>query len=279
MTVTLDLDTGSGGLDDTSSYTENGGNITLFGSASVSSGTDAIESVSLAIDNYDGSEVLCLSSTPSGQDVFWNGALGILTLSASDITPADSVWQTALNNVRYQDALNDAPSPTRTITVTANGFNSDATATETINVTRVNDFPTVDITPTDYNTTEQTSLNLKGTGIVVNDLDAGSAAVSLELKVTEGNDTLTGGLGIDDLTGGLGSDTFKFNKKDEAPKGLVHDSITDFSGFGNEGDHINLHTMDANTFRHGNQNFKFIGSNHFHHTGRANCIMSSKAPT
>jgi serralysin len=72
----------------------------------------------------------------------------------------------------------------------------------------------------------------------------------------EGNDTLIGGLGTDDLVGGLGSDTFVFNKKGEAPKGLAHDSITDFSGFGNEGDLINVHAMDANTHKHGNPGFQ-----------------------
>ena len=35
------------------------------------------------------------------------------------------------------------------------------------------------MTPTEYNATEQTSLNLKGTGISVSDPDAGSANVTL----------------------------------------------------------------------------------------------------
>jgi Ca2+-binding RTX toxin-like protein len=88
----------------------------------------------------------------------------------------------------------------------------------------------------------------------------------------EGNDTLTGGLGIDVLSGGLGSDKFNFNSKAEAKKGSVHDSIADFSGFGGEGDLIDLSAMDANTHKHGNQNFKFGASTST--TKRASCIMS-----
>jgi Ca2+-binding RTX toxin-like protein len=502
MSVTIDLNfTDLGTVDDTSSYTENqAASLVLFGDATVSSpGGDVVSDITLAIANYNGTETLSVPAIdiPSSLSVFWDAAQGILSITANDISPADGVWANVLNSVLYKDALNDAPSQTKTIAVTvSNGIDSSDTATETVNITRVNDFPTVNIVPTDYNTTEQTTLTLKGTGINVNDLDSGSSNVSLELRVSEGaiianavgiagiqnlsgsgtndvnivgtltaikaflaaggsniinykndsdnpsanvtftvtlrdngntgtnpvggsipgqdtatihiapvndvsvalantkvnidensstathikvadivitdpdggtntlgltgadaaffeivnnqlflkagtvldfesknsyavamtaddasiggspdatsnsytlninnvspetvtgtpagelllgnsdvdlifglggddtliggeaNDTLVGGLGIDTLVGNEGSDTFKFNKKGEAPKGLTHDSISDFSGFGFEGDHINVHSIDANTHRHGNQNFKFIGSSNFHH--------------
>jgi hypothetical protein len=67
------------------------------------------------------------------------------------------------------------------------------------------------------------------------------------------------------LSGGADADNFKFNLKTESPKGAGHDVITDFSGTGLEGDHINVHGIDANTHLHGNQNFHFIGSKTFHH--------------
>jgi RTX calcium-binding nonapeptide repeat (4 copies) len=501
ISVTLDLNaTDLGTVNDTSSYTENqAASLVLFGDVNVSSpGGDVVAYIELAIANYNGTETLSIPAVdlPASLSASWNAALGILTISANDTSPMDGIWANALNSVRYQDALNDAPAHTRTITVTAsNGVDSFATATETINITRVNDFPTANITLTDYNATEGTTLNLKGTGIVVNDLDSGNSNVSLEISVTEGvifanangivginvingtgtgtvnilgtltaikallaasgtnvlsyvnnsdtpsagvtlkvvlrdngntgdaptpsipaedtatihiaqvndvtvaltntrdnidentstathikvadivvtdpdggtntlgltgadidffeivgtglyvkadtiinfewqesyqiavtaddastagapdatstfytlnvnnispenvigttagetlvgdadidlirglagndvlfgfggNDTLTGGLGVDQLTGNEGSDTFKFEKKAEAQKGLVHDSIADFSGFGFDGDLIDLQTMDANTHKHGNQNFKSIGSKHFHH--------------
>jgi Ca2+-binding RTX toxin-like protein len=80
-----------------------------------------------------------------------------------------------------------------------------------------------------------------------------------------GSDSLLGGPGKDTLTGGLGADTFDFNLKSESPKGKNHDIITDFSGVGLEGDHINVHDIDANTQVGGNQNFHFIGAQKFHH--------------
>jgi hypothetical protein len=136
---------------------------------------------------------LSLSSTPPGLDVSWNANLGILTISASDASPFDSVWQTALNNVRYQDALNDNPSATRAITVTAsNGVNSFPTATETINITQVNDLPHVDIAATDYNAAAQAALNLKGTGISISDPDAN--IVEVDFSVSEGSIFIGGNL-------------------------------------------------------------------------------------
>jgi Ca2+-binding RTX toxin-like protein len=77
-----------------------------------------------------------------------------------------------------------------------------------------------------------------------------------------GNDTLTGGLGKDMLTGGLGADTFDFNIKTESMKGANHDVIMDFSHV--EGDHIDVHDIDAKKGP-GNQDFKFIGAQSFHH--------------
>jgi len=80
-----------------------------------------------------------------------------------------------------------------------------------------------------------------------------------------GGDTLTGGLGKDSMTGGLGADSFDCNLKTETKKGLANrDVITDFSGVGGDGDHIDLSGIDANSTKHGNQDFKFIGSKAFH---------------
>ena len=58
--------------------------------------------------------------------------------------------------------------------------------TATINITAVNDAPVATITPTSYSATEQTSLNLKNTGLSISDVDAGSSSVSVTLSVTEG---------------------------------------------------------------------------------------------
>jgi Ca2+-binding RTX toxin-like protein len=81
-----------------------------------------------------------------------------------------------------------------------------------------------------------------------------------------GADTLIGGKGRDLLAGGADNDTFDFNSKADSKKGALHrDVIGDFSGVGGDGDHIDLAGIDANSARHGNQAFKFIGAAKFHH--------------
>ena len=81
-----------------------------------------------------------------------------------------------------------------------------------------------------------------------------------------GGDTLTGGSGKDLLIGGADADIFDFNVKAESKKGTLRDVINDFSGIdGGDLDRIDVSGIDARTTRGGNQNFKFIGAQHFHH--------------
>jgi Ca2+-binding RTX toxin-like protein len=89
------------------------------------------------------------------------------------------------------------------------------------------------------------------------------------LKGGAGKDTLTGGLGRDKLTGGAGRDIFDFNSVSETKKGAANrDVITDFHHGNNvTGDDIDLHDIDANTHKGGNQAFHFIGSQAFHSHG------------
>lgn len=77
-----------------------------------------------------------------------------------------------------------------------------------------------------------------------------------------GRDVLTGGAGRDVLSGGAGGDVFDYNSKSESRTSAAkRDKITDFS---HNRDNIDLHTIDANTKKAGNQNFKFIGKDAFH---------------
>ncbi|MBL8561603.1 MAG: hypothetical protein JNN06_04925 [Gemmobacter sp.] len=65
-----------------------------------------------------------------------------------------------------------------------------------------------------------------------------------------GADTLTGGLGADWLTGGAGADTFVYRRSADSRPGAA-DRITDLS----QADRIDLHRIDADTTRDGNQSF------------------------
>jgi Ca2+-binding RTX toxin-like protein len=66
--------------------------------------------------------------------------------------------------------------------------------TTIVNVTAVNDAPAALITPASYSATEQTALSLKGSGLLIGDLDAGAAAVvTATLSVGSGRLNVTAG--------------------------------------------------------------------------------------
>ena len=87
-------------------------------------------------------------------------------------------------------------------------------------------------------------------------------------------DVLNGGAGADKITGGRGSDllidsadgevdTFFFNSAKDSVRGVNRDTILGFSQ--NDGDNIDLSAIDAKKGVAGNQTFKFIGTQNFHH--------------
>jgi Ca2+-binding RTX toxin-like protein len=76
-----------------------------------------------------------------------------------------------------------------------------------------------------------------------------------------GNDYLTGGSGDDVLVGGAGADMFVFAKGYGGTTGM--DTVTDFKAA--DHDRVNLHSMDANTATASDDDFKFIGTQNFHH--------------
>jgi Ca2+-binding RTX toxin-like protein len=75
-----------------------------------------------------------------------------------------------------------------------------------------------------------------------------------------GNDWIEGGAGADTLSGGAGTDVFYFREGDLSK---TPDRIVDFSQA--DGDKIYLNAIDANTNATGDQAFKFINSDAFHH--------------
>lgn len=79
-----------------------------------------------------------------------------------------------------------------------------------------------------------------------------------------GSDRLYGGVGADTLTGGDSADVFHFNTTgDSSPDAAGRDVIVDFKH--SQGDRIDIHHIDADTHKRGNQAFEFIGENRFHH--------------
>jgi Ca2+-binding RTX toxin-like protein len=114
---------------------------------------------------------------------------------------------------------------------------------------------------------DDTYNGLKGTlkGSVFGGDGADSAAGGAENNVLDGGagtDRLRGGLGADTLTGGTEADTFIFRLAAESTVKLTgRDTIIDFDS--SQADQIDLHSIDANVLKKGNQAFEFIGSEAF----------------
>jgi Ca2+-binding RTX toxin-like protein len=86
------------------------------------------------------------------------------------------------------------------------------------------------------------------------------------LKGGAGNDKIHGGLGTDALAGNAGADTFFFKAGDTTAGRNAADTIADFHA--KQNDLINLHGIDADEGKKGNQDFDFIGTAGFsHHAG------------
>jgi Ca2+-binding RTX toxin-like protein len=101
-------------------------------------------------------------------------------------------------------------------------------------------------------------------GFVDGIVDGGEGADTLNggLKLDHflggaGADTLYGNIGKDKLGGGADADTFIYKAVAESA-GKTVDTILDFSKA--EDDLFNIHAIDANTTKSGNQDFTFIGN-------------------
>jgi Ca2+-binding RTX toxin-like protein len=120
------------------------------------------------------------------------------------------------------------------------------------------------------------------TGTRFADTLVGNAGAN-SLSGGKGNDTIDGGKGADTIVGGLGKDildgganaanpdgadhdqdVFVFNSIAEIGKGAKSDTILNLDTVVVH-DIIDLTNIDANTHKHGNQDFKYISNEPFHH--------------
>jgi len=103
----------------------------------------------------------------------------------------------------------------------------------------------------------------KITGDAADNVLYGEAGVD-NLNGAGGADAIFGGGGKDDLYGGAGTDTFFLNTAAGSTADIAgRDVIHDFSSA--DHDRIDVHLMDADTGKRGNQAFDFIGMHGFHH--------------
>ncbi|MGL5080025.1 MAG: beta strand repeat-containing protein, partial [Microcoleaceae cyanobacterium] len=143
----VDLDGTKAGNDFTTSFTE--GNTTpspIGNQVTVTDPDTDIEKAVITLANpLNGvDELLSLGTLPTGITASsYDPATGVLILTGTN-TP--DVYETALNQVFYENASQDPNSQNRTITVVLNdAFEASNTATSTIQIIPINDPPTLDL--------------------------------------------------------------------------------------------------------------------------------------
>lgn len=146
MAIVVDLNGAGAGSGTTGSYTENQGDLILFGSATiVSSGNSVPDTVKAILSNPSSAESLAATFLPAGYTASY--AAGVLTINSGSGVISDANWQAVLQSIVYNNTSN-APLITRTVKVSAadtlGGQTSSSTAvTDTITITVVNDAPVI----------------------------------------------------------------------------------------------------------------------------------------
>ncbi|NGZ06273.1 MAG: DUF4347 domain-containing protein, partial [Magnetococcales bacterium] len=130
--------------------------------------------------HYQSGEDLLLFSDQSGITGSWDGVLGRLTLSG---TASKTNYETALRAITYQNSNTANPDITpRTVTFTITDANSQgeasgsltSSATRSINLTAINDAPTLTATVTTLNHTEGDGQVAVDSALLLADLDDGN---------------------------------------------------------------------------------------------------------
>ena len=161
-------------------------------------GGTGIETATLSV----GEGLLAVSAGNSGASVTGSGS-GSVTISGT-IAAIDAVLNgTGSSTLSYTNPL-DAPSASTLLTLSidddgnagsgpAGGYTR--SASQIIDVTAVNDAPTATPSTGTYQAVEQTTLDLRGTGLSVGDVDGGTGIETVTLTVGEGTLTAAPGTG------------------------------------------------------------------------------------
>ncbi len=176
---------GATGTNYTTSYTENAPGTPIADTdISVTDIDNAnITSATITITNkYSGDLLAALSSLPIGITASsYSSSTGVLTLSGSSSL---ANYQTAIRNIGFSSSSENPNTTARSITVVLNdGAANSNTATTTVNVTAVNDAPTVTIAAP-LTGTEDTALILNG--ITLADPDSASNSVNVTISIPSG---------------------------------------------------------------------------------------------
>ncbi|MDP1955177.1 MAG: tandem-95 repeat protein [Polaromonas sp.] len=141
----LDLDASTGGTGYVTAYTENGAGIKITNANQVlTDDATNLASATITLTNWQAGDVLAIGSIPAGISYTLSGPnSNILTLTGA-ATVAD--YKVALQAITYASTSENPSTTPRSITVVVNdGLVNSNVATTTVNVTAVNDAPTLDL--------------------------------------------------------------------------------------------------------------------------------------
>lgn len=157
---------------------------------------------------------LSATAGTSGVTIVGSGT-NTLTLTGTVAEIGSLLSGSAGGTLNYTFGANVTPA-TDTLTISVNdqgnaggGGAQIGTGAITINLTAVNDTPSVNIAASSYNATEQVALNLHGTGITVSDVDAGTSDIQVVVAATGGGtiNAGAGGTGVNIVGAGTASIT------------------------------------------------------------------------
>jgi VCBS repeat-containing protein len=168
----------------------NGGSLTVHFSANgaaedqLSIMTDGNVTVSSGTVSVGGLAIGTVSGGANGSDL-------VVSFNTTDATP--TAVSTLIEHIGYADNSDNPSTTARTLTFTVNDGASSGSDAATINITAVNDAPAATAPVAHYSATEQTSLDLKNTGLSVSDVDGNAGSETVTLSVAEGTLTVTPG--------------------------------------------------------------------------------------
>ena len=184
----------------TLNYTENGAAAainTAITTADLDNTTLASGTVSITANFASGQDVLALTNVPATMGNItgsYNAGTGIMTLASAGSTATLAQWQAALRAVTYANSSDGPSTAVRTVSYTVNdGAASSNIVTSTVNITAVNDAPTVSA-PASFTVTEDLAGNLLYTGTPFTDPD--SASLTVTLSIADGTISASTGAGV-----------------------------------------------------------------------------------
>ena len=143
------------------------------------------------VGNYEAGFDQLSFTDQNGISGVWDSGSGTLTLSG---TATVANYQAALQSITFYNSSDQPSLLTRTVQWTVNdGVTDSVSVTRNIVMNAVNDTPSVSGPGSAYSATEQTNLNIHGTGFSVTDVDAASGTMTATFTVGEGTLTLAAG--------------------------------------------------------------------------------------